>query len=359
VTGSIFSGQIGGDYAALSVGSDGTLYFSNYANDTVYAATVGGGAAPQAGQFSLMRTAAEPSQSSLMAAAAVNSAPSVSPVVRVPDQSTGAVSVSLNAVDAEGNPLTYAVTGQPASGSLRVDGAGVYTYTPTAVARLAAGSTSAPDFDGFTITVSDGQGGVTPVAVSVPVLPSVLANKTAGTTGASPYGVAMVGNIAYVANQGTNTVTVLDTSNPDSPVVVRTLTVGSAPTGVVAVKRPDGTMRVYVTNRTSGTVSVINPVTNTVIDVNTATTTIDSIKVGSQPEGVTANADGSLLYVANYGSGTVSVIDTATNKLVDANTATTTIDSIKVGSNPRGSRLCRLRLGGGCMWSTGPVARSR
>ena len=36
----------------------------------------------------------------------------------------------------------------------------------------------------------------------------------------------------------------------------------------------------YVANRTSGTVSVINTLTNTVIDTIPATTTIDAIKVG-------------------------------------------------------------------------------
>jgi YVTN family beta-propeller protein/VCBS repeat-containing protein len=40
VIGSIASGQIGGDYAALAVGPNGTLYFTNYANNAVYAVTL-------------------------------------------------------------------------------------------------------------------------------------------------------------------------------------------------------------------------------------------------------------------------------------------------------------------------------
>ncbi len=40
VIGTITSDQIGGDYAALALGPDGTLYFSNYAQDSVYAVTV-------------------------------------------------------------------------------------------------------------------------------------------------------------------------------------------------------------------------------------------------------------------------------------------------------------------------------
>ena len=55
------------------------------------------------------------------------SAPAV-PTVRVPNTVTGAVSGSLNG---------YTITGQPASGTVAVDG-DTYTYIPTAVARLRA-----------------------------------------------------------------------------------------------------------------------------------------------------------------------------------------------------------------------------
>ena len=297
----------------------------------------------------LTKTAADPSQSSLLMAAVVaNSVPTASPVVGSPEQSTGAVSVKLNAVDADGNPLTYSVTGQPVNGTLRVDGAGAYTYTPTQAARLAAGSTTQPDFDSFTVSVADGAGGVTPVTVSVPVLPAVWANQASSSnvTGASPYGVAVVGNTAYVTNQGTNTVSVINTLTGQS--IGAPIVVGSAPTGAVASL--DGAY-VFVSNRNSGTVSVIRTADNKVVDINPATpTTVDAIKVGSQPEWMAINTSdittptgvvnkGTRLYVANYGSGTVSVVDIsnpAAPKVIDVNpTTTTTIDAIKVGINPR------------------------
>jgi YVTN family beta-propeller protein len=60
----------------------------------------------------------------------------------------------------------------------------------------------------------------------------------------------------------------------------------------------------YVTNYGSGTVSVIDEATNTV----TA-----NIAVGSGPTGVAVNPATNTAYVTNYGSGTVSVIDEATN----------------------------------------------
>ncbi|WP_459561292.1 YncE family protein [Mycobacterium kiyosense] len=57
---------------------------------------------------------------------------------------------------------------------------------------------------------------------------------------------------------------------------------------------------VFVTNRLAdGTVSVINPTTNTV----TAT-----IPVGSSPYGVAIDPVTGAVYVANFQSGTVSVI---------------------------------------------------
>jgi YVTN family beta-propeller protein len=60
----------------------------------------------------------------------------------------------------------------------------------------------------------------------------------------------------------------------------------------------------YITNQSSNTVSVIDTVTNTV----SAT-----IPVGLTPFGVAVSPDGSKVYVANISSNTVSVIATATN----------------------------------------------
>lgn len=259
---------------------------------------------------------ADPSQSSLMVAAA-NSAPAVAPVVGAPDQSTGAVVVSLNATDADGNPLTYAVTGQPTGGSLQELGGGQFRYTPSVASRLAAATTSTPDFDSFTVTVSDDQGGLTPVTLSVPKLPAVWANQPSSSniTGASPSGVAVVGDLAYVANSGTNTVTVINTKT--GAVVGNPIVVGTAPTGVLA--NADGS-RIYVANRTSGTISVIRTSDNTVVG---------SVRVGTNPEQMALNSTGTKLYVTNYGSSNVSVVN------VSGQTPTL-IKNIAVGANPRG-----------------------
>jgi YVTN family beta-propeller protein len=75
----------------------------------------------------------------------------------------------------------------------------------------------------------------------------------------------------------------------------------------------------YITNQSSGTVSVIDTVTNTVVG--------SPIGVGSNPSGVAVTPDGSRVYVTNFGSNNVSVIDTATNAVVGS--------PITVGSRPR------------------------
>ena len=92
----------------------------------------------------------------------------------------------------------------------------------------------------------------------------------------------------------------------------------------------------YVLNQYGGTVSVIDPGTNTV----TAT-----IEVGNFPEGAICLPDGSAVYVPNYFTRTVSVIDP------DTNTVTATV---KVGAD-RGSR-CRCRTG---LPSTCPVSTTK
>src|SRR5438552_3987779 len=93
---------------------------------------------------------------------------------------------------------------------------------------------------------------------------------------------------AYITNQGvypnfSNSVTVIDTA---TNAVSASVAVGRHPVGV-AVK-PDGS-KVYVANRGNGTVSVIDA-TNTVI------ATID---IGLAPSGIAVTPDGSKVYVTN------------------------------------------------------------
>lgn len=117
---------------------------------------------------------------------------------------------------------------------------------------------------------------------------------------------------AYIANWGSNTVSVINTA---TNTVTTTVPVGTSPSGVAV--HPAGTFA-YVANTNGSTISVINTATNTV----TAT-----VPVGDDPGGVAVHPAGTFVYVANYFSNTVSVINTATNIV----TAT-----VLVGASPYG-----------------------
>jgi len=59
-----------------------------------------------------------------------------------------------------------------------------------------------------------------------------------------------------------------------------------------------------------------SPTYNQVIDVNPDTPEIDGLAVGQLPFNVAVSPDGSVAYAVNIIDGTVSVIDTATNKQI-------------------------------------------
>jgi YVTN family beta-propeller protein/VCBS repeat-containing protein len=99
-----------------------------------------------------------------------NSAPVAAvSTVRDPDPSTGVVSGSLSATDADGDSLSYSGTTTTSQGSVSVATNGSFTYTPTVTARNTA---TANTTDAFTLTVSDGYGGVAAVPVTVKVSPN-------------------------------------------------------------------------------------------------------------------------------------------------------------------------------------------
>ena len=336
VIGSITSAQVGGDFAALTVGSDGTLYFSNYANNAVYALPP-------------------------------NSAPTAVPSQEAPNQSTGAIAGAINGADADGNSLSYTLAGSPPTrGAVTLNpNTGAFTYTPTQLARFASyGTGPGPYFDTFTVAVSDGTA-TTPVTVQVAVLPALIPSiSSTAQTGTNPTGMAVTSTKTYVANQQSNTVSVIDRANPNA--TPTTISVVASPRAIAL--SPDGT-RAYVAG--NGGVSVINTATNQVIatvttspgdsygiavgpnvngqhqlyvtnsanntvrmiNANTATNTYTaagSVTVGTNPRGIAVSPDGKRAYVANWGSNNVTVLDTST--------ATPSLVGypIAVGANPVG-----------------------
>lgn len=109
--------------------------------------------------------------------------------------------------------------------------------------------------------------------------------------------------LAYVANGGSNTVSVIDTGSNE---VMATIPGFNNPSWVAVA--PDGG-HVYVTN--NGSVSVIETTTDTIVA---------TVLVGSFPSGVTVTPNGRYVYVSSQEiypeAGSISVIDTGTNEVV-------------------------------------------
>ena len=160
-----------------------------------------------------------------------------------------------------------------------------------------------------------------------------------GDIGNNPVGVAVgvspQGNYVYVTNRDDNTVSVIDTLTRTELTDQNTrIGVGTAPVGVAV--SPDGKY-IYVTNLDDGTVSVIEFVINA-----SGTPTWEEVTdpdtrpvVGSGPIGVAVSPDGSLVYVASRGSGSVFVIETSGLK----SDLKFNVDIIDVGEEPVGVAL--------------------
>ncbi|MEU6143784.1 beta-N-acetylglucosaminidase domain-containing protein [Streptomyces sp. NPDC047081] len=118
------------------------------------------------------------------------------------------------------------------------------------------------------------------------------------------------GRTAYTANQGSDTISVIDVPTGK---VTATVAVGRVPAGLALT--PDG-HTLWVANYTDGTVQ---PVDTGTLKPGTPVT------VGSGPENMAITPDGSTLYVANIHDNTVSPVD-----LASASAGT----PIQVGPNP-------------------------
>lgn len=107
---------------------------------------------------------------------------------------------------------------------------------------------------------------------------------------------ALAGNLAYITNQGSDSVSVLDIASKQ---VTRTIAVGKAPVGVAIAPKKQ---RVYISNANSQTVSVINSATQQ---------TVQEIPVNAQAVGIALSRDEKTLYVADWGGEQVIAVDTA------------------------------------------------
>ncbi len=157
-------------------------------------------------------------------------------------------------------------------------------------------------------------------------------------TGSQPVALAinpLTGRV-YVANQGSNNVTVIDEATDSTA----TVSVGGYPSAIAV---SPSTNKIYVANANSNNVTVIdgasnattavaagrcpqalaiNPATNkiyvanylgnTVTVINGTNNSTSTISVGSYPSAIAVNSANNKVYVANLNSNTVTVIDGAT-----------------------------------------------
>jgi len=103
-----------------------------------------------------------------------NAAPiAETPTVGTPSPSNGVITGLAAATDADSDTLTYSAPGTTTKGTVAIDpSTGAFTYTPnsSAFGRLASTDT-------FTVIVTDGYGGSTPIDVSVPIAALAVGNS--------------------------------------------------------------------------------------------------------------------------------------------------------------------------------------
>ncbi|WP_187148977.1 YncE family protein [Candidatus Korobacter versatilis] len=140
------------------------------------------------------------------------------------------------------------------------------------------------------------------VSVLDPVSQAVITTIPVGT---NPVMAAtdLSGKYVFVANKGSNNLTVITTSDNSTS----TINVGNAPNYIIYSVRRN---RLFVTNGGSNDV--------TVLDLSGSTPSVLklSVPVGHNPTGVVPLIDGSRYYVANTNDNTVSVLDANSNVVV-------------------------------------------
>jgi len=137
------------------------------------------------------------------------------------------------------------------------------------------------------------------------------------TTGTAPIGSAISpnGEWVLVTNYGSNSITVINAAG-GTPTFSNTISLGSGSEPIGVAFTPDNTWA-YVTNQGNNTVSVIDLTSSPHPSLYTTITNSGGGQGQfSQPVGVAVTPDGTKAYVTNYGNQTVSVIDTSINGVI-------------------------------------------
>ena len=190
--------------------------------------------------------------------------------------------------------------------TLQFSAAGTYsdnsTGDITASVNWSSSNTAIADINSAGLATA----GVTPGSTTIKAVSGSITGSTSLTV--------FSGQTVYVANSGSNTVSVIDTATGKE---IARITAGNAPTGIAIDPLAH---RAYATNNDDDTVSVIDTQSNTVVGA--------PIPVGKSPEGIAVDSSAKKAYVANHLDNTVSVIDTNSDAVIK------TINLVN-GSRPR------------------------
>ncbi len=171
--------------------------------------------------------------------------------------SDGTVTGTVTSSDADGDSRTYsAPTTSVKGGAITFDAStGAFTYKPTAAMREQATQTPGIDTDTFTVTVTDGHGGSTPVQVTVTIAPNVVTTESTPGLPVSGVVVAPGGTLYQVTTSIPgqnldNAVTRVSVLTQDGRVLFTTADTAGFPN--VPLAQPDGNLLVTVAGARGG-----------------------------------------------------------------------------------------------------------
>ncbi|WP_346321109.1 Ig-like domain-containing protein, partial [Chitinophaga sp. YIM B06452] len=184
----------------------------------------------------------------------VNDAPAGTGDTQTTNEETP-VSGRVTGTDADGDRLTFTKAADPANGTATANADGTYTYTPNANYQ---GS------DNFTITISDGNSGITTVTVNITVSPVNDAPTGTGDTRTTNEDTPVSGTVTGADLDGDN-LTFTGMTGPSNGTVAVAANGGYTYTPNVDYKGPDS-FTISISDGNGGTVTV--PVNITVLPVN-------------------------------------------------------------------------------------------
>ena len=226
-----------------------------------------------------------------------------------------AITLSTNPVPAsDGSDLHIDVSGDTSVGIVPVGPNPVFLGTTSNQAFVinSGDSTTPPTVSVYIALNPQGS------TVSTVTLPASSSKPVAGATSSA--------NNIYIANSGSNDVSVISTG---VLAVTTTIPLPAGDSKPVMIAGNAANNKIFVVNQGSGNVTEISTIDNTVIK---------DIKVGTSPVWAVMSTDGLFVFVVNQGDGTVSVIDASLDIVLPCSGVFCVGgNAIRVGSSPASS----------------------